>query len=60
MNNKKIKEIAGKIIAIEKEVAMGESTKLCESKIFDLIKDLSFKEMIQIDEYIIKTKCLKK
>ena len=55
---KNIKEIAEQIIQIEKQYQLTHDSAL-ESKINDLIKNLSLSEMLEIDNYIMESHKLK-
>ena len=60
---KKLKEIAKKIVELEKEVqfvtSLEEKSHL-EQKIMDLISSCSIEDILEIDNYILKEKLLTK
>ena len=52
MKKSPIKNLAKKIIAIEKQISLGENVQENKDKIENIIMSLSFEEVLSIDEYI--------
>ena len=57
---KQIPPLAKKIVALEKKIARGEEIDECQAELTQLTSLLSLEEMLEIDDYIIKCKLLKK
>lgn len=57
---KKIKELAEKIVELEKQCQSKNNVSKALEEIEQLTKDLSLEDMLKIDEYIIEKKLLTK
>ena len=53
-DKKELKTLAKKIIKLEKECQLGRKTDINMKKMLALTADLSFEELMYIDEYIQK------
>ena len=51
-DKKELKTLAKKIIKLEKECQLGHSTDINMNKMLELMADLSFEELIYVDNYI--------
>lgn len=52
---KNVEQVAEKIMALEKALAQGEiQASECETQMFDLTKDFTLLDLMEIDEYILK------
>ena len=51
-DKKELKKLAKKIIKLEKECQLGHNTDINMSKMLALMTDLSFEELIYVDNYI--------
>jgi hypothetical protein len=58
--NKRIKIIANKIVALEKQLQLGENVKEVQQKIEDIMSSLSVEDVLLVDDYIMKKKLLTK
>jgi TATA-box binding protein (TBP) (component of TFIID and TFIIIB) len=56
--DKRIKNIANKIANLEKEMLLGKNIQENQQKIENIVSTLSFEDMLEIDEYILKKKLL--
>lgn len=57
---KVIPALAKKIVALEKKIANGENADEYKEELTKLTSMLSLEEMLEVDDYIIKCKLLKK
>ena len=51
-DKKELKKLAKTIIKLEKECQLGHSTDINMNKMLELMADLSFEELIYVDNYI--------
>jgi hypothetical protein len=56
--DKRIKNIANKIVNLEKEILLGKNVQENQQKIESIVSTLSLEDMLEIDEYILKKKLL--
>jgi hypothetical protein len=57
---KKIKKIAEQIVELEKNIELGKDVQSSQQKIENIILSLSFKEVLELDDYIFKKNLLTK
>ena len=55
---KDMKKIAEKIVELEKEMQLDKNVQKNEKKIENILLSLSFEEVLELDEYILKEKLL--
>lgn len=57
---KKLEKIAKKIAELENKMATEKDPELCENQIMELSKDLTLEEMLEIDDFIMSKKLVKR
>jgi hypothetical protein len=54
VNEKRKKRLAKRMMQLESQLALDKNNKSLQAEIQEIVQSLSFKEMIELDDYICK------